>query len=217
MKLGKVVNGAGPIDSDGEEDYPIQPGMNVLMPMRMPVPGVSQFQSTPSEAWNVWGRQSVMNTMPMPNPQHFMTPNPPPGSDIHFLAAHQQAMRIAKQTYQMAVAQQAMAAAGEEWERSSTVSGMPSWRGSSVIFPGVTQSVYAGSVVGGSSTYGSGWRGSSVYGENFGPSLSRTSFASQPMPPSSFSHSTVKEGYTRQRTWSGIQEGVGPPTSWKNR
>ncbi|KAK7695214.1 hypothetical protein QCA50_002404 [Cerrena zonata] len=39
---------------------------------------------------------------------------------LPFLAAHQQAMMIAKQAYQMAVAQQAMAQANEEWERGST-------------------------------------------------------------------------------------------------
>lgn len=43
--------------------------------------------------------------------------------DPRMFVAHQQAMMIAKQTYQLAVAQQAMREAGDEWERGSTVSG----------------------------------------------------------------------------------------------
>jgi hypothetical protein len=42
----------------------------------------------------------------------------------NMMAAHQQAMMFAKQAYQMAVAQQAMAAAAEEWERGSALSGI---------------------------------------------------------------------------------------------
>lgn len=45
-------------------------------------------------------------------------------TDPRFMQAHQQAMMVAKQTYQMAVAQQAMAAANDEWEQASAVSGM---------------------------------------------------------------------------------------------
>jgi len=146
-----------------------------------------------------------------------MVPSPPPGADMHYLAAHQQAMMIAKQTYQMAVAQQAMAAAAEQWERSSNVSGIPGWGGGSVIFPGPAQSVYAGSVVGGSSTYGGGWGSRSVYGESFGPSMSRSSFVGQPMPPSAFNRASPKDGPPRQRTRSGVQDVGGPPTSWKKR
>ncbi|KAF8267397.1 hypothetical protein EI94DRAFT_1801735 [Lactarius quietus] len=43
--------------------------------------------------------------------------------DPRMFVAHQQAMMIAKQTYQMAVAQQAMREAGDEWERGSAISG----------------------------------------------------------------------------------------------
>lgn len=49
-----------------------------------------------------------------------------PGMDPNnpaFAQAHQQAMLIAKQAYQFAVAQQAMKEAGDEWERGSSVSG----------------------------------------------------------------------------------------------
>jgi serine/arginine repetitive matrix protein 2 len=63
------------------------------------------------QGWNSWQRQSFI----MPQG---MVPDP------NFLVAHRQAMMYAKQAYQMAVAQQAMAVAGDEWERSSSVSGM---------------------------------------------------------------------------------------------
>ena len=50
--------------------------------------------------------------------------------DPRVFAVHQQAMMIAKQTYQYAVAQQAMRDAGEEWERGSAVSGWTGGRSS---------------------------------------------------------------------------------------
>jgi hypothetical protein len=198
--------------------------------MPMQIPGPSQFSSHPGDMWNMWSRQSTMNPMPMPmpNPQQFMVPPGPSGTDMHFLAAHQQAMMIAKQTYQMAVAQQAMAAAADEWERSSNVGGMPGWGGGSVMFPGGSRSVYGGSVIGGpASSYGGGgggggWGSRSVYGESFGPSMPRNSFVGQPppippMPPSSFNRSAGMDGPPRQRARSGVQEGAGPPSSWKKR
>ena len=48
--------------------------------------------------------------------------------DPRVFAAHQQAMLIAKQTYQLAVAHQAMRNAADEWERGSAMSG---WGGGS--------------------------------------------------------------------------------------
>lgn len=63
---------------------------------------------------------AAANTPPMMGPSPFMMP--PPNADPRFLAAHQHAMMVAKQAYQMAVAQQALAAANEEWERGSSVS-----------------------------------------------------------------------------------------------
>jgi hypothetical protein len=50
--------------------------------------------------------------------------------DPRVLAVHHHAMMIAKQTYQLAVAQQAMRDAGEEWERGSTISGWNDGRSS---------------------------------------------------------------------------------------
>lgn len=134
-------------------------------------------------------------SMPMMNPQQFM-PSP---SDPRMLAAHQHAMMVAKQAYQMAVAQQALAAANEEWERGSSASaftspmgmssmgmgmGMPMGMGVNgmgmmpggygmnyPMFASSAQSMYAGSVAG--SELGAAWGSKSEYG---GPSrASRTS------------------------------------------
>jgi len=92
-----------------------------------------------------WGMPGMMNMTPnMLSPAQFMVP-PPPNADPAFLAAHQQAMMVAKQAYQMAVAQQAMAAAGDEWERSSNMGG---FGGGSVYGGG--GSVYGGSQMGSS-------------------------------------------------------------------
>ena len=50
--------------------------------------------------------------------------------DPRAFAVHQQAMMIAKQTYQLAIAQQAMRDAGDEWERGSANGGWSSGRSS---------------------------------------------------------------------------------------
>lgn len=118
--------------------------------------------------------------IPQPNPmlQQFMPPPPPPqGTDTHLLAAHHHAMMAAKQAYQLAVAQQAMQAAGDEWERGSTL-GWPS-SASTTMFPAGPRSMYAGSIYGGSEYGGptSGWGTSSVYGGGFGPSPSNRNSA----------------------------------------
>ncbi|KAJ6530674.1 hypothetical protein B0H19DRAFT_1273665 [Mycena capillaripes] len=125
-------------------------GMN---PMGMPMMG---FAGSPAAGispagWagaGPWQQQQPQ----MLSPAQFMLspPAPAPNSDPNFYAAHQQAMMIAKHAYQMAVAQQAMAAAGEEWERGSSVGGFGG-RGS--VYGGGARSEYGGggggSVVGG--------------------------------------------------------------------
>lgn len=57
--------------------------------------------------------------------------------DPRMLVAHQQAMMIAKQTYQLAVAQQAMRDAADEWERGSAASGWGGGGRSSIATPSV--------------------------------------------------------------------------------
>jgi len=131
------------------------------MPMQIPMTGPPMFN---------------MGGMGMQSPT-FGFPSPLASTDPAFIAAHQKAMAIAKQTFQLAVAQQALAVANEEWERNSTLTGYaPSTSASpwgygmgmqpTVMFPPVARSMYAGSVHGDSGTWG---RTGSVYGEAFGP------------------------------------------------
>ncbi|KAJ4470865.1 hypothetical protein J3R30DRAFT_1132063 [Lentinula aciculospora] len=135
IELGNTINGPGPIlDDDEDEDMPISqttgPRMNGMSPMMMngPIPNMSGMLSPQMTGNPMWG-WTPMPSMPhiapgqMLSPAQFMVPPP---TDPTFFAAHQQAMMYAKQAYQMAVAQQAMAAAAEEWERGSTVGGFSS-------------------------------------------------------------------------------------------
>jgi hypothetical protein len=114
--------------------------------------------------------------------QQLLTPTQymvPPPANPNYVVAHQQAMMFAKQAYQMAVAQQAMAVAADEWDRQSVMGG----------------SVYGGpssnsSVMMGPSPYnmmgmGNGWSNGSmsfqnssqsVYGGRGGLSSSRSEF-----------------------------------------
>lgn len=200
IELGNLINGRGPIDNDHEddEDAPISqnmpPRMNMLNPSNPMMGGMPSMNFGPSPSQQMpWIPPTQMLTPQvtgMLTPQAFMVPPPPMGADPNYLAAHERAMMIAKQTYQMAVAQQAMAAAAEEWERSSTYAGStygggsmynggmgmggltPHWTGGSVMFPSGARSVYGASSVMGddaSEIGGGGWGSRSVYGESFGP------------------------------------------------
>ncbi|EAU92436.2 hypothetical protein CC1G_00655 [Coprinopsis cinerea okayama7 len=131
IELGEVVNGRGPI-LDDDDDLPMNPRMSTMNPMMMGMQPQIGFPGVPGGG-ATWGMNMNMNLnmamqhgpMPSPgmlSPAQFMLPQPA-SNDPAFLAAHQQAMMIAKQAYQMAVAQQAMAAAADEWERSSNMGG----------------------------------------------------------------------------------------------
>ncbi|EKM61649.1 uncharacterized protein PHACADRAFT_248377 [Phanerochaete carnosa HHB-10118-sp] len=187
IELGKVFNGQITLQDDDEEDMPLNglgPRMNTAAN-----PMMSLTPPTPVTPWGPAPGSSAMGTPP------FLMP--PPNADPSFLAAHQHAMMIAKQAYQMAVAQQALAAANEEWERGSSVSafggmsmagnipgmnpmagmGMPSMMpggfgmGYNPMMFSSTQTMYAGSTAG--SELGVGWGTRSEYG---GPARnSRTS------------------------------------------
>ncbi|KAF8527438.1 hypothetical protein BU17DRAFT_81594 [Hysterangium stoloniferum] len=172
IELGNVVNGPPPIDPDEIDSNPAgmgmqggwpQLGMQVQMPMQMQMP-----MSNPA-MFNMGG-------MGMQSPA-FGFPSPLTSADPAFVAAHQKAMAIAKQTFQLAVAQQALAVANEEWERNSNMTGYaPSTSASpwgygmgmqqNAMFPPVARSMYAGSVNGGSGSWGGT---GSAYGEAFGP------------------------------------------------
>lgn len=124
LELGRIVNGHGPTvnDDDDEEDRPLNnmpPRMSMMSSM---MGGLSPSPMAPMNPGMNSASPMQWQTQPgMLSPQQFMYPNMPPNADPAFLAAHQQAMMFAKQAFQMAVAQQAMAAAEEEWERGSTV------------------------------------------------------------------------------------------------
>jgi serine/arginine repetitive matrix protein 2 len=109
---------------DDEDEMPINHSigsrmstLNPVMGMGLPMPMQMARNSV------AWGGNMVQ---PMHPSAYLM----PPPADPKFLAAHQHAMMYAKQAYQMAVAQQAMAAAGDEWERGSSVGG---YAGSGII------------------------------------------------------------------------------------
>jgi hypothetical protein len=160
------------------------PFMQMNMPMGSPPNPFPSMMPSPISSMGMG-----MGGMGMPN---FGLPPVPPmpgmgmmGADPAMMAAHHQAMMVAKQAYQMAVAQQAIAAAGDEWERSSNMggySGMPSrppslfgmnmgmgmGMGSPMGSP--SPSMYGGSMLGVNMNMNGGNWGGSVYGENFGPS-----------------------------------------------
>ncbi|KLO20183.1 hypothetical protein SCHPADRAFT_884919 [Schizopora paradoxa] len=205
IELGNVINGPGPKLSDDDDDDADEPesgtmgprmsmfnqNMNPSMGMNMNFAGPQMNMN-----WQQQQRLQVPQAVPgMLSPQQFMIPPPQMGmaADPAFLAAHQQAMMIAKQAYQYAVAQQAMAAAADEWERGSNIGGyapsaisggsgmnfgmggmssmgMGGWPNGGSMFPSAPRSMYAGSDFGGPTSQ-AGWGTASVYGESFGPSL----------------------------------------------
>ena len=151
---------------DDNNDMPTNPTMNrrlsgfnpmmVMNPMNMPI----NFSPPGPGGW------VPSMAQPMLSPSQFMIPQP---SNPSMMAAHQQAMMFAKQAYQMAVAQQAMAAAAEEWERGSAISGFgsggsvygstgPSMMNSS---PGMMGGMMPGMQ---GNPAGALWPGSSLYG-----------------------------------------------------
>ncbi|KAH8110588.1 hypothetical protein DFH11DRAFT_1690673 [Phellopilus nigrolimitatus] len=221
IELGNVIHGRGPTEAEDDEDgSPIPAGfpprLNAMNTGGVPSGGMNFNFSNTQMSWQQQGMPPhMMGGMPgmggmghlggtpgmNMNGQQFMVPTPPAGADPAFLVAHQQAMLIAKQAYQYAVAQQAMAAAGDEWERGSSVSGFAPagrmgiggggygmgggmngmggmWGGGGPMFPAGPHSMYGGSNVG-ATTSEAGWGAASVYGESFGPSMSASPRRSQ--------------------------------------
>ncbi|KAH9948207.1 hypothetical protein B0H21DRAFT_890679 [Amylocystis lapponica] len=132
LELGNIVNGRGPHTHDNDEEARPLDNMGPRMNMLHPMAGMG-FNVTPPTPMS-WQQPGMMS------PQQFMLPMVPPHADAAFLAAHQQAMFAAKQAYQMAVAQQAMAAADEEWERGSTAA--------TSVLGGGSRSAYGGAMPG---------------------------------------------------------------------
>ncbi|KZT27510.1 hypothetical protein NEOLEDRAFT_90957 [Neolentinus lepideus HHB14362 ss-1] len=262
IELGNIVNGRGSIDNDEDEDEdaPIGaanmgPRMNMLNApnpmMGGGMPGMNFGPSLqPPMHWGAWPSGAPPTPMLTPqstgmlSPQAFMIPPPPPSAGQTFLAAHERAMMIAKQTYQMAVAQQAMAAAADEWERSSTYAGSTyggassayngsmgmggmnaGWSNGGVMFPAGPSSAYAASDAG--SEIG-GWGSRSVYGESFGPprnSMMQGQGFYSPRTESMGQMAAPARGGLRPRTKSSPHDQprpssgkkAPPPSSWTAR
>ncbi|KIM32395.1 hypothetical protein M408DRAFT_218180 [Serendipita vermifera MAFF 305830] len=223
--------------------------MNMNMNMGPGTPGMSPMNNmmfNPMQMqMNMGGGamgQQMFNMSPMGTPMGMpMGFNMPPvptmpnmmmGMDPAMMMAHQQAMAVAKQAYQMAVAQQAMAAAGDEWERSSNMGGFGGGSRPPTLF-GMPSS---GSVYGGGSmlgvnmpTGGNPW-GGSVYGEAFGPSQPQHDWRQSGMGAHSVMgvDDEVQRGQGRKRTLTAPSSalppahlrGAGappmpPPSSWR--
>src|SRR5260221_7266587 len=116
------MHGPPPVLDDDNNDMPTNPAMNRRMSGFNPMM-VMNTMNMPMTFNPPSGPGGWVPTQPMISPGQFMIPQP---SNPSMMAAHQQAMMFAKQAYQMAVAQQAMAAAAEEWERGSALSGFGS-------------------------------------------------------------------------------------------
>ena len=124
-QFGKLVNSRGPLIRNDSDDE--------LAPGGRRTGGAMPGMLTP-HGWAPAPWQQQMGTG-----MSSMSPTPQ-FNDQAFVAAHQRAMMYAKQAYQMAVAQHAIAVAGDEWERGSNAgfgSGGSAYGGSSA-------SVYGG-------------------------------------------------------------------------
>ncbi|KAK7051645.1 hypothetical protein VNI00_004624 [Paramarasmius palmivorus] len=201
IELGNVINGRGPIVDDDDDDLPISQQSNARMaPMNpMMMPGGQMFPGPFGAMAGGWpSPQSTGPQFQLLSPTQFVVPPP---TDPSFLAAHQQAMMYAKQAYQMAVAQQAMAAAAEEWERGSAIgfSSSQSMYGG----PSGTMSMYGG--MGG----GNGWStGSVIFPSPTGPGP-RTSMFGMSGARSEYGGPTASGG----GGWGSSQSVYGMPTS----
>ena len=119
FQLGNVIHGPAPVfDDDSAPGTPNQMTMPMNFNPAMFAPGAFGMPGQPGG----FPGQPMFSGVPSMSP-NFMMNSGAQQMDPSFMAAHQQAMLAAKQAYQIAVAQQAIAAAGDEWERSSNVSG----------------------------------------------------------------------------------------------
>ena len=224
VDLANVINGPGPVDDDDDEDHSphhSQVGHGMMgggMAMGWNQPGF-----IPQGGFGFPASQS----MPFLHPQltgpatamGFMPPPPPPGASEAYMAAHHQAMMIAKQTYLSAVAQQAMAAATEQWERSSTVGGGSVYGGSQMGGMSMPMmGMYANSAYA-ASTYEpsvmGGWGSGSVYGGSVYGGGARSEYGG----------AKPTHGRTRSRTQTSPSDAplppqnrtAVPPSTWATR
>ncbi|KAG2035711.1 hypothetical protein BDR03DRAFT_1093042 [Suillus americanus] len=192
IEFGKIVNGRGPIVHNGsDEDLVPQHGQQMSINPMMGMDGMMPGMNAP--AWGAWQQSMPTGMGPMIASQF--------SPDQSYFVAHQRAMMIAKQAYQMAVAQHAMALAGDEWERGSNIGGGSVYGGGGgsvysgmggggggmgmlgvpgMSMPGMMPNqwstgpvMFPGRIGSTQSEFGGGSR--SVYGESFGPSMSSRS------------------------------------------
>jgi serine/arginine repetitive matrix protein 2 len=156
-QLGNVINGTGPIDDDDDDDdvppMNVPPRMSMAMGMGMGM-GMNASNNIPFPTgvnqqgqWGASGPAAFGSQLSNLSMQNLLNAGAGPGLaggmdasagmnmgmgmvDPRVFAVHQQAMMIAKQTYQLAVAQQAMRDAADEWERGSAMSGWTGGRSS---------------------------------------------------------------------------------------
>ena len=114
----------GPRMNMGMSMLGANPMMNMSMPANLNVPfPTGDYNNMGQPSPNAMSMNMNMNmNMGMMGMGMGMGMDPSAMNPM-MIAAHQQAMMIAKQTYQLAVAQQAMQDAADEWERGSSVSG----------------------------------------------------------------------------------------------
>ncbi|KIY69023.1 hypothetical protein CYLTODRAFT_489249 [Cylindrobasidium torrendii FP15055 ss-10] len=255
IELGNAVNGRGPIaNNDDDEDSPLNAGRASAMFAPGPSPaGGWQMPMMNMPMMNMPQMNMNMN-MPMMNmpmmqqqmlhPSQFMPGIPQQATgDAAFLAAHQHAMMYAKQAYQMAVAQQAMAAAADQWETYSSMGmstagsaygggGGSAWGTQSMYGGGGARSEYGGGGGGwgSQSAYGGGITSRSVAGGDFGSRQSGffpPNAPPVPAVPASTSKSsrprTVSQPASPAKQPSGSAGNAGgkkrlgglPPSSWR--
>jgi len=193
-----------------------------------------------SPAWAPWQQQQqqqqLMASMGSMVPQF--------NNDASFFAAHQHAMMIAKQAYQMAVAQHAIAVAGDEWERSSNIGGGSVYGGGGgSVYGGIAGGggsgggmltvpgmgipsmmpnqwpagpvVFPGRISSSQSEFGGGSR--SVYGESFGPSMSSRAGHTPGAYGNSSSSASAYGGNARPRAKTGASQPSNTQTQTSGR
>ncbi|KAJ7598076.1 hypothetical protein C8J56DRAFT_332368 [Mycena floridula] len=125
IELGNVINGRGPIVDDDDDDQPINQAyagrMNPLMPqMTGPMSMPMGFQSSGGLEWDEYESMA-------PNASDASNAESDADSKSYDAATCRSQLfgsspasnDVCEQAYQMAVAQHAMAAAADEWERGS--------------------------------------------------------------------------------------------------
>jgi serine/arginine repetitive matrix protein 2 len=169
--LGPTTPGMSQLQMNMGMFNPLMSQMNIggiMLPHQMYNPMLHAGIGIPM-GFNLPPVPSMSNMMMGMDPSMMVMDPPMVGMDPSMMAAHQQAMAIAKQAYQMAIAQQAIAAAGDEWERSNnmgynSVPRVPTMHGTP---PG--NAYGGGSLLGVEGQAGGTILGGSAYGGAFGP------------------------------------------------